>query len=125
MARRGLRTGPTPDPRQWRHASAMPIERLPPFLLVPQPADDPRLAGILIAPFPRRSRGLTPDEAALLQAVSGHLRNLPGQPRGPVWIDAHTGAATAAAIGEGQLRRRLIDCATFNVRGPSLGNGEP
>jgi hypothetical protein len=71
---------------------------------------------VLIAPFPKRAHGLTPAEVALVQAVAGHLRNRSTAPDGPCWIDASTGSTTPAAIGEGQLRRRLIDCASFEVR---------
>jgi hypothetical protein len=37
---------------------------------------------------------------------------------GSVWIDAYDGTATPAVIGEGQLRRRLVDNASFDVRVP-------
>ena len=82
-----------------------PAERTPPFLLT---LDGPDL--VLIAPFPKRPRGPTPGEAALVQAVTEQLRNF------SVWIDPRDGTATPATIGEGQLQRRMLDCASFNVR---------
>ena len=82
-----------------------PQDRTPPFLLT---LDGPDL--VLIAPFPKRPRGPTPGEAALVHEVAGHLRNL------SLWIDARDGTATLASIGEGQLQRRMLDCASFNLR---------
>ena len=99
-----------PRGKYWQWAPT-PQERIPPFLLTRQ--DDGNT--VLITPFAKRRGGLTSEEAAQVQTVAEHLRNL-APARGSVWIDVHTGAATAAAIGEGQLRRRLIDCASFNVR---------
>ena len=87
-----------------------PAARIPPFLLA---RDGDEL--VLIAPFARRRRGPTQAEAAIVTTVAGHLRTL-SPVRGPVWIDPHDGHVTPAAIGEGQLRRRLVDCASFGVR---------
>lgn len=110
---KGLRTHGLPDPRQWRYKAPMPVGRVAPFLLVPHPEDGTDL--VLIAPFAKRRRGPTSDENAVVQAVAGHLRKIP-VPDGSLWIDPRDGTATPAAIGEGQVRRRLIDNASFNVR---------
>jgi len=90
--------------------ASIPPERMPPFLLTLDGADL-----VLIAPFPKRPRGPTPDEVALVRTVAGHLRNIPAPGRRPVWIDPRDGTATPAAIGEGQIRRKLFDCASFDV----------
>jgi hypothetical protein len=37
-------------------------------------------------------------------------------PAGCFWFDPRDGRATPAAIAVPQLRRRMLDCATFNVR---------
>jgi hypothetical protein len=87
---------------------ANPSERTPPFLL----ARDGAGAAVLIAPFPKRRRGPTPEELTIVQAVAEHLRSLPPQLRGAAWIDTCDGTVTPAAIGEGQLRRRLTDNAS-------------
>lgn len=96
---------------KYRQFAPIPPDRMPPFLLTPDGADL-----VLIAPFPKRPHGLTPSEAALVQAVAGHLRKVPVPGRGSVWIDPRDGTTTPAAIGEPQIRRRLIDNASFNVR---------
>jgi hypothetical protein len=61
-----------------------------------------------------RPRGPTPEETTLPKRVARRLvLDLPGGAR---WIDPREGTATPAALGEGQLRRRLIDHASFDVR---------
>jgi hypothetical protein len=76
-----------------------------PFLLVRDGA-----GLVLIAPFHKRKSGPTAAEAALIKTVSRHVRGL------KIWIDPASGAATSATIGDGQLQRRLLDCASFNVQ---------
>ena len=85
-------------------------ERTPPFLLVPDGGDL-----VLVSPFPKKRTGLTPEQRNIVQDVAKGLRTL-SAPRGSVWIDPQDGRVTPAVIGEGQLRRRLFDCACFNVR---------
>jgi hypothetical protein len=95
---------------KYRAWAAQPAERMPPFLLVSEAS-----SLVLIAPFAKRPRGPTPEETALVRTVARRLvPNLPADR--PLWIDPHDGTATPAALGEGQLRRRLIDNASFNVR---------
>jgi hypothetical protein len=71
---------------------------------------------VLIAPFAKRARP-SASGVALVQTVAGHLRSLT-KSCGSVWIDPETGRTTPAAIGPGQVRRKLFDCASFNVRMP-------
>jgi hypothetical protein len=87
-----------------------PIERMPPFLLLP---DGETL--VLVSPFPKRRAGPTPEQRAIVQEMAKRLRNL-SAPRGSVWIDPRDGRVTPAAIDAGQIRRRLFDCACFSVR---------
>ena len=96
-------------PHSGRYRGPAP-ERTPPFLLVP---DGGGL--VLVTPFPKKRIGLTPEQRAIVQDVGSRLRTL-SAPRGSVWIDPNDGRVTPAAIGEGQLRRRLFDCACFSVR---------
>jgi hypothetical protein len=104
---RGLRTGPLPDPHQPRHRAPVPLDRLPPFLLLRQADGD-----VLIAPFPRN--GMSPEAEAVVKTVArGLTRDLPA---GCWWVDPRDGRTTPAAIAEPQLKRRMLDCATFNVR---------
>jgi hypothetical protein len=86
-----------------------PVARTPPFLL----AADADGAPILICPFRKRKSGPSREEMALVRSVAGRLERLPG---GPVWIDPRDGSMTPAAIGADQVRRRLIDDASFTVR---------
>ena len=89
----------------------LPAGRTPPFLLIRDGADV-----VLIAPFAKRARP-SASGVALVQTVAGHLRSLT-KSCGSVWIDPETGRTTPAAIGPGQVRRKLFDCASFNVRMP-------
>ena len=86
-----------------------PVGRTPPFLLVREGA-----GLVLLTPFRKRRRGLTPGEAALVRTIAERLAE-DDMPVGICWIDPQDGTATAAQIGEGQLRRRLIDDASFSV----------
>jgi len=95
---------------KFRAWAELPAERTPPFLL----HDGADL--VLISPFAKRVRP-SASEVALVQTVAGHLRSLT-KSCGSVWIDPETGRTTPAAIGEGQVRRKLFDCASFNVRMP-------
>ena len=106
---RGLRTGPLPDRQPLRHDAPAPSERIPPFVLMRQLDGD-----VLIAPFAKRAGGLSPSENVMVQAVAQRLaRDLPA---GCWWVDPQNGRATSATIAIPQLRRRLLDCASFTVR---------
>jgi hypothetical protein len=95
---------------KYRAWAAQPVERTPPFLLMREAS-----SLVLIAPFAKRPRGPTPAELELVGMVARRLApDLPADR--PLWIDPSDGTATPAAIGEEQLRRRMIDCASFNVR---------
>ena len=85
-----------------------PPERTPPFLLAERDG-----AVLLIAPFTRRPRGPTAAEVATVEVVAAHLAG--GLPAPPCWIGCD-GSVTAATIGEGQITRRLIECAWFPVK---------
>jgi hypothetical protein len=104
---RGMRTGPLPDRQPLRHQAPAPAERIPPFVLLRQIDGD-----ILIAPFPRDA--LSPEAAVLVKAVAQNLKR--DLPAGCFWVDPRDGRATPAAIAVPQLRRRMLDCASFNVR---------
>ena len=95
-------------PHSGRYRGPAP-ERTPPFLLVPGGVDL-----VLVTPFPKKRIGLTPEQRAIVQDVAGGLRGL--RTSASVWIDPTNGRVTPAEIGEGQLRRRLFDCACFSVR---------
>ena len=95
---------------RYRAHAALPPERSAPFLLT-RDGDDL----VLITPFASRRSGLAPAEVALTRDVVAHLRGL-ATPGSPIWIDPTSGAVIPASIGEGQLRRRLNDCASFEVR---------
>jgi len=99
---------------KYRAFAELPPERVPPFLLVLPPNS---LGLVLIAPFRKRKSGPSPQEVALVRAVAGRLvGNLPA---GPCWVDPRDGSMTPAAIGADQVRRRLIDDASFDVRMPT------
>jgi hypothetical protein len=94
---------------QPRHLTPQPRDRTPPFVLLRQAEND-----ILITPFSKRSKGPSPDETALVKSVAHLLvRNLPA---GCFWIDARDSSATPAILAVSQLRRRLIDYASFHIR---------
>jgi hypothetical protein len=94
---------------KYRAWAAQPAERTPPFLLIREAS-----ILVLIAPFAKRPHGPTPEEVALAQTVARRL--VIDLPAGPHWINPSDGTATPAVLGEGQLRRRMIDNASFNVR---------
>ncbi len=102
-----LRTGPLPDREPGRHQAPPPVGRVPPFVLIRQLDGD-----VLLSPFPRD--GLSAEAAILVKAVAVRLaRDLPA---GVFWVDAQDGRATPATIAVPQLKRRLLDNASFNVR---------
>jgi len=92
-----------------------------PFVLIRSAAAPS--AGILVTPFPRRRQGPTDAEAARVEAVAARLVGDRRPSTGTFWIDPATGVATPASIGEGQLRRKLTDCASFTVRWPGRPMG--
>jgi hypothetical protein len=103
------RTGPLPDREPLRSDAPAPVGRVPPFVLMRSFDGD-----VLIAPFPRREGGPSPNEAAIARSVACSLaRDLPA---GCWWVDVRSGSATPAAIAIPQLKRRLLDCASFNLR---------
>jgi hypothetical protein len=103
---KALRTQPLHD-RPLRHETPPSVGRIPPFVLLRQVEGD-----VLIAPFSRG--GLSPENALLVKTVASRLaRDLPA---GCFWVDAQDGRATPAAIGIKQLRRRIHENASFNVR---------
>jgi hypothetical protein len=53
-------------------------------------------------------------QRAIVKEVAKRLRKLSASHS--VWIDSRDGTVTPAAIGEGQLRRRLIDNVSFSLR---------
>jgi hypothetical protein len=111
MARLSLRARArygSPDGLRHRFA-APPVPSLP-FLLVIEAG-----GAVLIAPFAKRQNGLSRDEADRLKTVVARLRGLP-PPGSVVWIDPQDGTATPASIGEGQLRRRMVDNASVSLR---------
>jgi hypothetical protein len=68
--------------------------------------------GDVLTPFPRD--GVSPETAVLVKTVAQSLKR--DLPAGCYWVDPQDGLATPAAIAIPQLRRRLLDCASFNVR---------
>jgi hypothetical protein len=95
---------------RWTRSAPQPEGRTPPFVLVRDEGDE---ADVLIAPFAIRPSGPTAAEVESVKAVASRLvRDLPA---GSYWI-AQDGTATRAMIEPGQLRRRLTDCASFDVR---------
>jgi hypothetical protein len=106
---RGLRSGPLPDRQPLRHQAPPPAERVPPFILVREIAGD-----VLLTPYPRNA--MTPEATVLVKAVVHSLKR--DLPAGCYWVDPSDGRATPATLAVPQLRRRLEDCASYNVRMP-------
>jgi len=57
---------------------------------------------------------VSPENVLLVKTVASRLS--PNLPAGCFWITVPDGRATPAAIAIPQLRRRMLDCASFNVR---------
>jgi hypothetical protein len=97
------------NPARSRRLAPLPAGRAP-YLLVPDPD-----ALLLVCPTRKKRGGPSPQELELARSI---IARLPSLPEGPAWIDPATGRITAATIGAEQVRRRLIDDVSFNVRRP-------